>query len=101
MDSIVTVRDIARDMFVPGSAHMQRMEMLGRHFSEESLCQKRFFMRLIIGQFGERGLETLSLPGDGFSFTGAVIHPFCVNLRSSVSSNSPQERLKRKTLCAL
>ena len=62
METDVTIRDIAENMFVPGSAHMMRLEQLGARFAKETLWQKRHFLKQIIRDFGDRRLEDVAMP---------------------------------------
>ena len=56
----VTVAKIAEFMFVPGSKHMKRLEMLGRKLEDKKIRTKRVMLRLIIEQFGELELRELT-----------------------------------------
>ena len=49
-------------MFVPGSKHMKRLEMLGRKLEDKTIRTKRVMLRLIIEQFGELELRDLTEP---------------------------------------
>jgi len=55
------VGEIARNMFVPGSEHVNRRQQLKKSVSPEALSNNRVFMRHIIGTWGERMLRTLEL----------------------------------------
>lgn len=58
----VTVAKIAEFMFVPGSKHMKRLEMLVRKLEDKTIRTKRVMLRLIIEQFGELELRELTEP---------------------------------------
>jgi integrase len=55
----VRIKDIAGNMFIPGSDHIERRKQLGKSIEAETLDENRRFIRLIIGQWGERRLETI------------------------------------------
>jgi len=60
-NSDLLVMDIARDMFVPGSAHVQRRQQLKKSTSEETLSANRIFMKHITVTWGKRMLRALEL----------------------------------------
>jgi integrase len=55
------VREIAENMFIPGSDHLSRRRQLKKSVSIETLKDKRVFMRYIIEAWGERMLRSLEL----------------------------------------
>jgi integrase len=55
------VREIAGNMFIPGSDHLSRRRQLKRSVSIETLKDKRVFMRYIIEAWGDRMLRSLEL----------------------------------------
>jgi integrase len=55
------VKDIARDMFIPGSAHVFRRQQLNKSGSIETLTANRVFMGHITTMWGNRMLRTLEL----------------------------------------
>jgi integrase len=55
----VRIKDIARNMFVPGSEHIERRKQLGKSVEAETMSENRHYIRLIIEQWGERKLETI------------------------------------------
>ena len=50
------VEDIAREMFIPGSAHVKRRGQLKKSVTTESLIANRVFMNHIIAMWGGRML---------------------------------------------
>ena len=58
----ITIAKIAEFMFVPGSKHMKRLEMLGRNLDAKTIRTKRGVLNLIIEQFGELELKDLTEP---------------------------------------
>jgi len=55
------IGEIAKDMFVPGSAHVHRRQQLKKSVTQETLAANRVFMRHIIGTWGHRMLRSLEL----------------------------------------
>jgi integrase len=55
------VREIAENMFIPGSDHLSRRRQLKKSVSIETLKDKRVFMRYIIEAWGDRMLRSLEL----------------------------------------
>jgi hypothetical protein len=53
------IRDIARDMFVPGGAHVGRMAQLGRVYDITSLLDARRYTGHIVEKWGERTLASI------------------------------------------
>lgn len=54
------IKELARNMFVRNCEHVTRLELLGRKLSEKTLDQKRKFLDIIVGQFGDDELESIS-----------------------------------------
>jgi integrase len=57
----ILVEDIAKNMFLPGSAHIQRRAQLKKSVTEESMITNRVFMKHIIATWGKRMLRSLEL----------------------------------------
>ncbi|GHV91316.1 hypothetical protein AGMMS50268_18190 [Spirochaetia bacterium] len=55
------VREIAENMFIPGSEHINRRTQLKKSVSMEVLLAKRVFIRYIIEIWGDRMLRSLEL----------------------------------------
>ena len=55
------VEDIAKNMFLPGSAHIQRRAQLNKSVTEETMIANRVFMNHIIATWGRRPLRSLEL----------------------------------------
>lgn len=53
-DTMRSVAQIAREMFIPGGAHVERMRQLGKPLSVETLKSSRFFVDAIVSQFGAK-----------------------------------------------
>ena len=53
------IKNIAKDMFLPGSEHMVRLEQFGKTICQETLYQKRLFINKIVENFGECNIEEL------------------------------------------
>lgn len=58
----ITIRDVARDMFVPGGEHVERLNMLGKKMSSKTMMNYRRFISLIVERFGDIYLENLTIP---------------------------------------
>jgi hypothetical protein len=48
----VLIRDIAKDMYIPGSAHVSRRQQLGKSIDHEPLVESRRYIKRIIGLWG-------------------------------------------------
>ncbi|MDR2097723.1 MAG: site-specific integrase [Spirochaetaceae bacterium] len=59
LDKAVLIRDIAANMFIPGSAHVNRLEQLGRVYDMSTLLDARRFIRQIINDWGDRPLASI------------------------------------------
>lgn len=46
------IKTITKDMFIPGSQHLRRMEMFGKHICDKTIYQKRQIIEEINKQFG-------------------------------------------------
>ena len=57
----ITVAEIARNMYIPGSDHLRRLEQFGKKLSRESICQNRRFIEYIIETFGTVPLDELQV----------------------------------------
>ena len=55
------VKDIASEMFLPGTMHVKRRQQLKKSVAEETLCANRVFMTHITAMWGDRMLRTLEL----------------------------------------
>jgi len=55
----LTIGEIAKDMFVPGSSHIQRRQQLKKSVSDEALVSNRRFVKHIMTAWGQRSLRTL------------------------------------------
>jgi integrase len=53
------VRDIARDMFIPGGGHVDRLAQFGRVYDITSLLDARRYIKNIIEKWGERTLASV------------------------------------------
>ena len=49
-------------MYIPGDAHMERLEKLGRHSDIKTLKEKRRLLNLFVEQFGDLELADLTVP---------------------------------------
>jgi integrase len=55
----IRIRDIAGNMFIPGSDHESRRKQLGKSVEMETAMYDRRFIRLIIEKWGDRKLESI------------------------------------------
>jgi integrase len=55
------IKDIARDMFIPGSGHIFRRQQLSKSVSDDTLKANRVFMEHITKTWGNRMLRTMEL----------------------------------------
>jgi integrase len=53
------IKDIARDMFIPGGGHVDRLAQFGRVYDITSLLNARLYTRHIIDKWGERALASI------------------------------------------
>ncbi len=62
----VLIKDIAKDMFIPGSAHVERLNQHGVSLCKETLQRHRSMLNLFVKQFGSLELKdiTVSLVDD-------------------------------------
>lgn len=56
----VYIKDIAKDMFIPGSEHVERLVQHGRKLSRETLQRHRSMLDTIVKQFGDIELKALT-----------------------------------------
>ena len=54
------IRDISRNMFLPGSDHVIRREKLGKHVNADSLIDSRRYIKTIISLWGDIPISDLS-----------------------------------------
>ncbi len=54
------IKNIAKDMFVKNSLHLERLYQLGKRFSENTIEQKKHFIDLIIKDFGNEEINKLN-----------------------------------------
>jgi len=55
------ISDIAKNMFIPGSAHVKRRQQLNKSVTNETIIANRVFMKHIIKTWGTRPLRSLEL----------------------------------------
>lgn len=60
-DSQYLIRNIAADMYVLGSEHLKRRKSFGKENCPITISQKRYFIELIISDFGTRNINTLKI----------------------------------------
>ena len=53
------IKELAKDMFMPETEHVRRLELLGKSLSEKTLNQKRQLLGKIVESFGEEELESV------------------------------------------
>lgn len=58
----ITIKEITKFMFVPGSDHVERNKKLGKKWDKATLRNKRFYLNLINQQFGDLELKDLTIP---------------------------------------
>lgn len=58
----ITISQIAKYMFVPGSDHVIRLENLGKRLDVKTLKEKRFKLKMFAEEFGEMELKDLTIP---------------------------------------
>ena len=54
------IKDIAQDMYLPGSDHVKRRQQLGKTIKKETLKESRRFIEHIINQFGQYDILDLA-----------------------------------------
>ena len=59
MDSAALIKDIAKDMYVPGGDHVNRLEQLGRIYDVDTIIDARRYVKLIIEEWGGRSLASI------------------------------------------
>jgi integrase len=57
----VLVKAIAETMYIPGGQHMSRREQLGKPLTKSSMMEARVKIRLIIEEWGERTIQSLTV----------------------------------------
>ncbi|MCR5698893.1 MAG: site-specific integrase [Treponemataceae bacterium] len=55
------IRNLTKNMFVPGREHLERLEKFGKTLCAKSIYQKRYFIDLITHDFGNRYLNQLKM----------------------------------------
>lgn len=55
------IKNVAADLYLPGSLHIARLKEFGKVLSEETRLQKRHCIELIIKQFGEYDISKLKI----------------------------------------
>jgi integrase len=59
--SAALIRNIAKDMYIPGSAHVGRRKQLGKSIDPETLAESRRYIKRITGLWGGLKLEALGV----------------------------------------
>jgi integrase len=57
----ILVKTVAETMYIPGSPHMIRRDQLGKPLAKSSMMEARVKIKLIIKQWGERKLTSLTV----------------------------------------
>jgi integrase len=57
----VLIRDIARDMYRPGSAHMSRRKQLGKSIEPDTMLESRRYINKIVELWGDMPMAALSV----------------------------------------
>jgi hypothetical protein len=57
----VLIRDIAWDMYIPGSAHVSRRKQLGKSTDHETMAESRRYIKRITELWGDLKLEALGV----------------------------------------
>lgn len=60
-DNPYLIKNIAAQMYLPGSEHMLRLEKFGKKITEETRLQKRFFLDLIVKKFGDSDISKIKV----------------------------------------
>lgn len=60
-DNPYLIKNIASQMYLPGSEHMLRLEKFGKKITEETRLQKRFFLDLIVKNFGDSDISKIKV----------------------------------------
>ncbi|MCR5613497.1 tyrosine-type recombinase/integrase [Treponema sp.] len=58
----ICIKDITNYMFIPGSAHMERMEKFGRKLDIKTIKDKRHLLDIFVSKFGDTLLQDLTVP---------------------------------------
>ena len=56
------IKDIAKEMFLPESDHVHRINQMGKKIAPRTITNNRHFVKLVVEQFGENYLEDLTIP---------------------------------------
>jgi hypothetical protein len=59
--SAALIRDIAKDMYIPGSAHVGRRKQLGKSIDSETLAESRRYIKRSAELWGDLKLEALDV----------------------------------------
>ena len=68
------IKNIAGDMYLPGSHHLKRLTMLGKKFAAETLYQKRYQIEIMLKQFGECDIRKLKVRDVELFFMNDDVH---------------------------
>lgn len=60
-DDQYLIRNITKDMYIPGSQHLTRLTTLGKKFADETLYQKRLQIEFMVKQFGDWDIRKLKV----------------------------------------
>ena len=55
------ISNLVKNMYVPGSQHMHRLEQFGKILSDETLTMKRFYVKQIAKEFGNEEINKLKI----------------------------------------
>lgn len=58
---VVLIKDICKDMFIPGSTHIERLEQHGKSITIETCMRHRRTINVIVEQFGNLELKDLTV----------------------------------------
>ncbi|MDR2898669.1 MAG: hypothetical protein LBU99_07615 [Spirochaetaceae bacterium] len=59
---LLTVSDIAKTMFLPGSDHWNRRKQFGKSIKEITMIEARHYVELILETFGDENIQALTVP---------------------------------------
>ncbi len=71
----VLLKDVAKDMFIPGSNHVERLSEHGRNLTFETLQRHRGLLDKILAAFGEMELKDIT-PAIVDNYLRTRIEPF-------------------------
>lgn len=60
-DEEYLIKNLAKDMYLPGSEHLKRLTDFGKKFAPETLYQKRYQLEVMVRQFGECDIRNLKV----------------------------------------